>query len=183
MKTKKLVKLSESLLSARDDQAERPIIRLFVEYMRTLRTFKPRTEREQELIEDYEQPKKFYRIAETPETTQQNNTTTSPDFNETLTRARQPYLQTAASKIDLDELVVSPPTFNGYSPWLRDWIGSYQEAFVANKWSDTTARKYFPTLLREATLDWYQTSLVRLKLSDIQWWGQLKSTFVKHFLG
>lgn len=84
--------------------------------------------------------------------------------------------------MNLNELVIKPESFNGYTPKPRDWIDMYEEAFITNEWSTQTAMKYFPTFLRGAALDWYKT-MVRPKLTIIQGWDQLKQAFTCHYLG
>ena len=45
------------------------------------------------------------------------------------------------NRVNLNELVIRPDVFNGYSPKPRKWIDCYEEAFTANDWTEQTAIK------------------------------------------
>lgn len=61
--------------------------------------------------------------------------------------------------IKLNELVIKPTEFNGEKPRPRRWIQEYQEAIIANGWTDYLAVKYFPTFLDRNAKDWYYTAV------------------------
>lgn len=102
------------------------------------------------------------------------------EANESILKALQPYLP-STNKVNSNELVMTPEVFNGYLPKPRDWIDSYEEAFLANDWSEATALKYFLTFLRGAALDWFK-AMVRPKMIGIESWQQLRDIFTKHYL-
>lgn len=64
-----------------------------------------------------------------------------------------------AETIKLNQLVRKPETFNGVRPNPRRWIDDYEDAMIANGWSDGVAVKYFSTFLSGDALDWYKTSV------------------------
>lgn len=108
--------------------------------------------------------------------------TTNPrslDTNESLIQALAQYIATPSNRVNLNELVMKRDPFNGYSP--REWIDIYEEAFIANDWSESIARKYFPTFLRGIALDWYK-KMIRPKIETIDSWAPLRRAFGKHYL-
>lgn len=55
--------------------------------------------------------------------------------------------ETGRETIKLYELVVKPEVFDGEKPKPRRWLQEYNEAIVANGWTEKLAIKYLPTFL------------------------------------
>jgi len=186
MRDNSLEKLSELLPRAADEAAKRTIMRLWGDYIRTLRAFRNKTKNELEIIEDYNQVKKGAKIATISEETvglRDGSIDQRNLINESVLQAIQPYLAQNVGRVNLSELVIKPDTFNGLHPKPRDWIEHYEEAFIANDWSETTAMKYCPTFLRGSALDWYKC-MVRPRNDSLRKWDEMKrAPFERHYLG
>jgi transposase InsO family protein len=186
MSDRRLKKLSELLEDTKEPTAKRTIIRLYGDYVRTLRTFdkNSRSLFDTEIIEDYAKVKESYKMTKDDVTLDNNGDLVAQqrqEADESIRRALQPYIM-ATNRVNLNELVIKPETFNGYKPKPRDWIDAYEEAFIANDWPEATAIKYFPTFLRETALDWYK-AMVRPKMTQVTEWQQLRDIFSSHYLG
>lgn len=198
---KSLSKLSEILPTIEEGQAKRTVIRLYGDYIRTLRTFAEsrRSEEDEALIADYNEVKEACKMAIRDDT---NDTLANQDdsnkdstiqrdaqevarqeVNDAIARALEPFISNhQVNRVNLNELVCRPDTFNGFTPKPREWVEEYEEAFIANGWPDETAVKYFSTFLRASALDWYRT-MVRPKFGASLSWQQLKRVFTDHYLG
>lgn len=86
-----------------------------------------------------------------------------------------------AQTVKLNELVIKPEVFDGLEPKPRKWIQDYNEAIVANGWSDVIAIKYLPTYLSNAAKDWYFVD-VKPKLRTGTKWYQVYDEFIKNYL-
>lgn len=93
-------------------------------------------------------------------------------FNTTLTR----------DTIKLNQLVATPEKFNGVSPPARRWLEDYEDASIANGWTEAVTIKYFSTFLTDAALDWYKTS-VRDRITPQCRWEFLKGFFETQWIG
>jgi len=82
--------------------------------------------------------------------------------------------------IKLNELVMKPEPFDGEKPRPRRWISDYEEAMIANGWSEEIAIKYFPTFLRGSAKDWYLTDV---RPEPVTRWELVKSLFINNYLG
>ncbi|GLJ59014.1 hypothetical protein SUGI_1488500 [Cryptomeria japonica] len=86
-----------------------------------------------------------------------------------------------ADTIKLNELVLKPETFDGTKPKPRKWIQSYNEAIMANGWSDKIAIKYLPTFLSLSAKDWYFTEVKPYLKVDSEWY-QIYALFVENYM-
>ena len=82
--------------------------------------------------------------------------------------------------IKLNELVMKPEPFDGERPRPRRWISDYEEAMLANGWSEEIAIKYFPTFLKGSAKDWYLTDV---RPEPVTKWEDVKSLFINNYLG
>lgn len=97
--------------------------------------------------------------------------------------------QTSGSKggakppaIKLNELVKKPESFDGYKPPARRWVDDYEKASQANGWSEELMVRYFSTFLEKAANDWF-LAIANKKLGLKPTWSDLKSAFIRHYLG
>ena len=86
-----------------------------------------------------------------------------------------------ATTVKLNELVIQPEMFDGEKPRPRRWIHDYNEAIVANGWSDHLAIKYLPTYLTKAAKDWYFVD-VKPNLTTTTKWYHVYEVFIDNFL-
>lgn len=84
--------------------------------------------------------------------------------------------------IKLSELVIKPELFDGQRPRPRRWIQDYNEAILANGWSDEISIKYLPTFLTKSAKDWYFTE-VKPFLKPNSRWYQVYEIFIENYLG
>lgn len=92
------------------------------------------------------------------------------------------YLAATMQKVNLNQLVCKPDTFDGTKPRPREWLEEYEECYQANDWLESTAIKYFPTFLTGPAKDWFR-AFVRPKLARIDTWDELKKCFVSYYMG
>lgn len=84
--------------------------------------------------------------------------------------------------IKLSELVIKPDVFDGEKPRPRKWIQEYNDAIIANGWSNEIAIKYLPTFLSKSAKDWYFTEIKPLLKPETRWY-QIYHLFVENYLG
>jgi len=96
---------------------------------------------------------------------------------------RKPILsQREIPPIKVNELVKKPESFDGHKPPARKWLDDFEKAADVNGWSDQQMVKYFSTFLEKAANDWYVT-VGRRKLGPDPNWMDLRSAFIRHYLG
>lgn len=79
-------------------------------------------------------------------------------------------------------MVIKPEVFDGERPRPRRWISDYNEAIVANGWSDKIAIKYLPIFLSRSAKDWFITE-VKPHLGREPRWHQIYEFFCENYLG
>jgi len=95
---------------------------------------------------------------------------------------RSVIVPTKTPAIKLNELVKKPESFDGYKPPSRKWIDNYEKASEANDWSEQLMVRYFPTFLDKTANDWFVT-VAKRKLGSNPTWPDLRSAFIRHYLG
>jgi len=90
--------------------------------------------------------------------------------------------QASTSTVKLNELVVKPELFDGERPKPRRWLQEYNEAILANGWSDLIAVKYLPTFLIKSAKDWYFTE-IRPFITPNTKWLEVAEAFSRNYLG
>lgn len=90
--------------------------------------------------------------------------------------------KSSQTTIKLNELVIRPEQFDGEKPRPRRWIADYNEAILANGWSDAIAIKYLPTFLTKSAKDWYFTEVKPALRADAQWY-QIHTLFIENYVG
>lgn len=132
--------------------------------------------------DDFKRPKNEKPSTRTtmPENTKDtNNTENEEKYHPTKIKE---LLRTA--HIKLNELVIKPELFDGTSPRPRHWWESYEDALIANSWSEIIAVKYFSTFLVGPARDWYVTELRdQVAKGEIYRLAQLREAYHKNFLG
>lgn len=84
--------------------------------------------------------------------------------------------------IKLNELVKRPEMFDGQKPPARKWIDDYEKAAEVNGWNDKLKVRYFSTFLDRSANDWF-VGIAKEKLDDDSSWSDLKSIFIRYYLG
>ena len=90
-------------------------------------------------------------------------------------------LRQTQTTIKMNELVIKPETFDGERPKPRRWIQDYNEAILANGWSDQLAVKYLPMFLSKSAKDWYFTD-VKPGLKKNALWHEVHAAFMENYL-
>lgn len=85
-------------------------------------------------------------------------------------------------RINLNQLVVKPATFDGRRPNARKWIDDFSDAIEANDWSDQIAVKYFSTFLSDTAYTWFKTE-IRPKLNPKWKFKDIEEEFKQNYLG
>lgn len=85
-------------------------------------------------------------------------------------------------KIKLNELVRTPPTFDGEKLHPRTWMDDFERAAEANHWPDEAKVTYMPTFLEKSALDWHSTILKR-NVGTNPSWVETKGAFLRHYSG
>lgn len=84
--------------------------------------------------------------------------------------------------IKISELVIKPEVFDGIKPRPRSWIQNYNDAIIANGWSDRVAIKYLPTFLIRSAKAWYFTEVKPYVNTESKWY-QVYTLFAENYLG
>lgn len=84
--------------------------------------------------------------------------------------------------IELNKLVKKPESFDGYKPPARRWLDDFERCSEANGWSEDSMVKFFSTFLDKAVNDWFVT-IAKRKLGTNPSWLDLRSAFIRHYLG
>lgn len=78
--------------------------------------------------------------------------------------------------------MIKPDAFDGVKPNPRRWLDNFERAARANGWGDDIMVTYFPTFVTKSALDWH-VAMAQRKLTRDSSWNDLKSMFVRHYLG